>query len=166
MQRRSAVTRLAASVAGLSLGQVPDLEAAGPFPARPFSVTRANLAESSGAVTCPLCHEMWDSLELTPAGSCLRCADELPTVRAEPCSEPFWTLSRREILRVEVEIDRLATELSRISRHLAELRITQTSEGVDAYDRGVESKRDRWHALQRELHLLQLLRAASRQFGR
>jgi hypothetical protein len=165
MQRRSAVTRLAASVAGLSLGQVPDLGATVPRRTRTFSVTRANLAESSGTVTCPVCQEMWDSLELTPAGLCLRCSDESPTVRSEPHSEPFWTLSHTEIRRVELEIDRLAAELDRINRRLAELKDGQTS-AADVYDRRVEAERDRWHALQRELHLLQLLRAASRQFGR
>ena len=165
MHRRSAVTRLAASVAGLSLGQVPDLKATRPLPARNFSVTRANQAESSGTVTCPLCHEMWDSLELTPAGPCLRCADGSPD-RAESYSDPFWTLSPQELRRVELEIDRLAAELSRMNRRLSDPRNSQTSVGADGYDRGIESARDRWHALQRELHLLQLLRAASRQFGR
>lgn len=166
MHRRSAVTRLAASMAGLSLGQVPDLDAKVPLVAPPFSVTRANLAQSSGTVSCPVCHEMWDSLELTPAGPCLRCADASPTVRAEPHSDPFWALSRTEVRRVELEIDHLAAELDRIDRRLSELRDRGTSAGDDVYDRGVEAERGRWHALQRELHLLQLLRAASRQFGR
>ena len=166
MHRRSAVTRLAASVAGLSLGHMPDLEAKVPVPAGPFSVTRENLAESTGTVTCPGCHETWDSLELTPAGLCLRCADASPTVRAQPRSTPFWTLSQRDIRRVEVEIGRLASELDRINRRLSGLGNRGSAEGIDVYARGVEAERDRWHSLQRELHLLQLLRAASRQFGR
>ena len=97
MHRRSAVTQLAATLTGLSLGRVPSLDAAAPLSSEPFAVTGANLAESSGMVTCPVCHQMWDSLELTPAGPCLRCADRDPTLRAEPRSDPFWTLSPQEV---------------------------------------------------------------------
>jgi hypothetical protein len=165
MQRRSAVSRLAATLAGLSLGEVPNLHAAVPLPGEPFSVTRANLAECSGTVTCPICHEMWDSLDLTPAGPCLRCADGNPTVRVEPHSDTFWILSPREIRRLEPEIQRLAAELDRMNDRLVELEQRQIAEGSDVYDRTMEAERDEWHALQRELHLLHLLRAASRQFG-
>src|SRR5687768_7425932 len=100
MHRRSAVTRLAATLTGLSLGRVPTLDAAASPPSDRFTVTDANLAESSGMVTCPVCHGMWDSLELTPAGPCLRCADRDSTLRAEPRSDPFWTLSPEEVKRV------------------------------------------------------------------
>jgi hypothetical protein len=155
MHRRSAVGRLAATVAGFSLGEVPSLEAAAALPGEPFSVTRANLAESSGLVTCPICQEMSDSLELTPAGPCLRCADMEPTLRAEPHSDPFWILSPREVGRLELEIQRLAAKLERMNDRLVELQD----------DRAMEAVRDQWHALQRELHLLHLLRAASRQFS-
>jgi len=164
MQRRSAVGRLAATLAGLSLGEVSSLDAA-VLPGKPFAVTRANLAESSGTVTCPICHEMGDSLDLTPAGACLRCADADPTLRAEPHSEPFWTLSPRDVRRLESEIQRLAAELHRMNHRLVKLKEQQTAHGSNVYDRTMEAERDRWHALQRELHLLHLLRAASRQFG-
>jgi hypothetical protein len=165
MHRRSAITRLAGTVAGLSLGEVPMLDAAAPLPGEPFSVTRANLAESSGLVTCPMCREMGDSLELTPAGPCLRCADRNPTLRAEPHSDRFWILSPREIRRAEAEIQRLAAELDRMNRRFAELRERQIAGGGDEYDRAMEAERDEWLAVQRELHLLHLLRAASRQFA-
>jgi hypothetical protein len=155
MHRRSAVGRLAATFAGLSLGEVPNLEAAVPLPDEPFSVTRANLAESSGLVTCPICQEMSDSLELTPAGLCLRCADRDPALRAEPHSDLFWILSPREVRKLELEIQRLAAKLERMNDRLVELQD----------DRAMEAVRDQWHALQRELHLLHLLRAASRQFS-
>ena len=163
MHRRSAVTQLAATLTGISLGRVPSLGAEAPVPGDPFAVTRANLAESSGTVTCPVCHKMWDSLELTPAGPCLRCADRDPTLSAAPRSDPFWTLSPQEIKRLEPEIERLAAELRRMNDRLAGLQLRQTAEGSDVYDRAAEAGRDQWHAIQRELHLLQLLRAASRQ---
>ena len=166
MHRRSAISTLAGTVAGLSLGEVPRLDAAAPLPGEPFSVTRANLAESSGLVTCPMCRELADSLELTPAGPCLRCADGNPTIRAQPHSDPFWTLSPREVRRLEPEIQRLAAELDRMNHRFAELQQRQMVEGGDGYDRAMEAGRDEWHALQRELHLLHLLRAASRQFGK
>ena len=165
MHRRSAVSRLAATLAGLSLGEVPSLDAAAPLPGDPFSVTRANLAESSGTVTCPICQEMEDSLDLTPAGPCLRCADGNSAIRAEPHSDTFWTLSPGEVRRLEPEIQRLAAELDRMNHRFVELEHQQIAEGSDVYDRVVEAGRDRWQALQRELHLLHLLRAASRQFG-
>jgi len=165
MHRRSAISTLAGTVAGLSLGEVPSLDAAAPLPGEPFSVTRANLAESSGLVTCPMCQEMGDSLELTPAGPCLRCADRNPALRAEPHSDPFWILSPREVRRLEPEIQRLVAELDRMNDRFAELQQRQIVEGGNGYDRAVEAERDEWHALQRELHLLHLLRAASRQFG-
>ena len=50
-----------------------------------------------------------------------------------------------------------------MNHRLAELQHRQIAEGSDVYDRAMEAGRDEWHALQRELHLLQLLRAASRQ---
>lgn len=165
MQRRSAVGRLAATMAGLSLGKVPNLDAAAPLPGEPFAVTRANLAESTGTVTCPICHEMWDSLDLTPAGPCLICADENPTLTVEPQSDPFWILSPQEVQRLEPEIQRLAAQLDRMNDRFVELERQQIAAGSDVYDRAMEAGRDQWHALQRELHLLQLLRAASRQFG-
>jgi hypothetical protein len=165
MRRRSAVGRLAATVAGLSLGKTPDLEAAVSPSVEPFAVTRANLAESSGMVTCPICQEMADSLDLTPAGPCLRCADRNPALRAEPYSDQFWTLSPREVQRVEAQIQRLGAEVERLNRRLASLAQQQMAEGGDRYDRAMEAERDRWHGLQRELHLLHLLRAASRQYA-
>ena len=165
MHRRSALGRMAAGLAGLSLGQAPSLAPADPTGDETFSVTRANLPESSGTVTCPVCHELGDSLELTPAGLCLRCADRDPALRAEPYSDRFWILSPREIGRLEQEIGRLAAELHRMHSRFARLRERQIADGGDLYDRAMEAGRDRWHALQRELHLLHLLRAASRQFG-
>jgi hypothetical protein len=166
MHRRSALSRMAATLTGLSVVELPSLDAMAPLSDEPFSVTRANLAESSGTVTCSFCHEMWDSLDLTPAGLCLRCADRRPATRAEPHSDPFWILSSQEVRRLESEIQRLAAEVDRINDRLVELEQRQRAEGSDGYDRAVEAQRDRWHALQRELHLLHLLRAASRQFGR
>ncbi len=163
MHRRSAVSRLAATIAGLSLGEVPSLEAAALPASEPFTVNDANLAESSGTVTCPLCHRMGNALDLTLAGFCLRCADRDPTLRAEPRSDPFWALSPDEVTRVEPEIQRLAAALDRMNRRLVQLQQRQIAEGGDVYDRAMEAGRDEWHALQRELHLMQLLRAASRQ---
>lgn len=165
MQRRSAVGRLAAAAAGFSLGKVPSLEAALPLEDVSFSVTRANLAVSSGTVTCPSCQEMADALDLTPAGLCLRCADQHPALRAEPHSDTFWALSPREVRRLELGIERLSAELGRMNQRLTALQQRQLSAGGDRYDRAMETGRDRWHALQRELHLLHLLRAASRQFA-
>ena len=165
MHRRSAISTLAGTVAGLSLGEVPRLDAEALVPGGAFSVTRDNLAESSGTVTCPMCREMADSLELTPAGPCLRCADRNPAMRAEPHSDRFWILSPREVRRLEPEIQRLAAELDRMNHRFAELQQRQIAQGGDAYDRAMEAGRDEWHALQREVHLLHLLRAASRQFG-
>ena len=164
MQRRSAVGRLAAAAAGLSLGKVPDLEAALPLEDNSFSVSPANLAASSGTVTCPSCQEMADSLELTPAGLCLRCADQNPALRAEAHSDTFWALSPRKVRRLELVIERLSAELGRMNRRFTALQQQQLAQGGDRYDRAMENGRDRWHALQRELHLLQLLRAASRQY--
>jgi hypothetical protein len=165
MHRRSAVSRLAATMAGLSLGEVPELDPAAPLLDEPFSVTRGNLAESCGTVTCPMCQEMGDALDLTPAGPCLRCADRDPALRAEPHSDPFWILSPREIRRLEPEIQRLASELDRMNDRLLELWERQIGEASEVYDRAMGAARDEWNALQRELHLLHLLRAASRQFG-
>jgi hypothetical protein len=165
MHRRSAVSRLAATLTGLSLGEVPSLDATAPLLGERFSVTRVNLAESSGTVTCPLCQEMGDSLELTPAGPCLRCADRNLAMRAEPHSDRFWILSPREVRRLEPEIQRLAAKLDRMNARLVDLYQQQLAEGSDLYDRAMEAGREEWHALQRELHLLHLLRAASRQFG-
>jgi hypothetical protein len=108
---------------------------------------------------------MSDSLELTLAGLCLACADQNPRLRAEPRSDPFWVLSRREVGRVEGEIRRLAAELERMNDRFLELQQRQIAEQSDVFDRAVEAGRDQWHALQRELHLLHLLRAASKQFG-
>jgi hypothetical protein len=165
MRRRSAVGRLAATVTGLSLGQTRNLGAAVSLPGERFAVTRENLAESSGTVTCPICQEMADSLDLTPAGPCLRCADRNPTLRAEPYSDRFWILSPREIQRVEAEIQRLVAEVERLNGRLASLAQPQMAEGGIGYDRAMEAERDRWHGMQRELHLLHLLRAASRQYA-
>jgi hypothetical protein len=165
MQRRSALGRLAATVTGLSLGRVPELHGTLPLPSEPFVVTRANLAQSSGTVSCPACHTMWDSLQLTPAGLCVGCADANPAIRAEPHSEPVWALSPGEVRRVEAEIARLAGKLERINRRLVELKERQMVEGSDVYGHAVEAQWDEWHGVQRELHLLHLLRAASRQFG-
>lgn len=164
MQRRTAVSRLAATVAGLSLVEMPDLEATVSGDHEPFSVTAANLAQSSGMVTCAICYQMADALELTPAGLCLSCADRNPAARARPHSNPFWTLSPRQVRRLESEIQRLAARLNRMNQDLAALQQRQIAAGSDVYDRAMEAVRDEWHALQRELHLLHLLRAASRQF--
>ena len=165
MQRRSALSRLAAIFAGLSLGKVPHLPAAVPLPAEPFSVTPANLPQSSGTVTCPVCQTMGDSLHLTPAGLCLSCADANPMIRTEPHTQPFWALSPHEVRRLESEIRLLAGRLDRINGRLVELKQKQGWDSGEMYDRAVEAQWNDWHALQRELHLLQLLRAASRQFG-
>jgi hypothetical protein len=86
-------------------------------------------------------------------------------MRAEPHSDRFWILSPREVRRLEPEIQRLAAELDRMNHRFAELQQRQIAQGGDAYDRAMEAGRDEWHALQREVHLLHLLRAASRQFG-
>jgi hypothetical protein len=164
MQRRSAVGRLAATLTGLSLGSVPHLEADIVLGGEPFSATSGNLPQSPGTVSCPICQEMGDSLELTPAGPCLRCADRNPGLRAEAHSEPFWTLSQRQVRRLESEIQRLAAELQRMSRRFLELQERQLADGGGVYDRAMEAEGARWQALQRELHLMHLLRAASRQF--
>ena len=166
MQRRTAVGRLAAAAAGLSLGTVPRLDDALPLEEDSFTVTSTNLAASSGVVTCPVCQEMADALDLTPAGPCLGCADQSPTLRAEPYSDTFWVLSPRQIRRLEREIERLAAEARRVDERFARLQQQQVAEGGNGYDRALESERNRWLALQRELHLLQTLRAASRQFRR
>src|SRR5215218_7833671 len=100
MHRRSVVGRLAATLAGLSFGKVPNLDAAAPLSREPFEVTPGNLAVSSGTVTCPSCQEMWDSLDLTPAGVCLPCAGRNPAMKASPRSDPFWALSARAVRRV------------------------------------------------------------------
>jgi hypothetical protein len=165
MQRRTAVGRLAAAAAGLSLGTVPSLEAA-PLEEHPFTVTSTNLATSSGVVTCPVCQEMADALDLTPGGPCLRCADQNPALRAEPYSDTFWVLSPRQVRRLEREIERLAAEARRVDERFARLQQQQMAAGGQGYDRAMESERNRWHGLQRELHLLQMLRVASRQFRR
>jgi hypothetical protein len=165
MQRRSAIGRLAATLTGLSLGSVPNLGPDVAVGGEPFAATSGNLPQSSGTVSCPSCQEMADSLDLTPAGSCLRCADRKPALRAKPYSDPFWTLSHRELRRLESEIQHLASELERMNRRFLELQQHQMAEGGGMYDRAMEAQGARWQALQRELHLMQLLRAASRQFS-
>jgi len=150
MHRRSAVGRMAGALAALSVGQVPSLEAEVSANVK-FSVTPEKLPRSPGLVTCRRCQEMADSLELTPAGLCLVCADRSPEVRLEPHSDRFWTLSPRDQRRLEREIERLSATLQRMNTELAE-------------ETALEAGRDRWLALQRELHLLHLLRAASLQF--
>ena len=162
MQRRSVLGRLAATITGLSFGRMPTLDAAVAPPAKRFSVTAANLPESIGTVTCPVCHQMAGALELTLAGPCLSCADRMPTVRASPHSARFWLLSPKEIEQAEQEIERLAGELTRINRHLVQLG-DQSVGGANGYAIAIEEHREAWLAAQRELHLLQLLRAASRQ---
>jgi hypothetical protein len=165
MHRRSALGHLAATVAGLSLGQAPNLSAETLVPGEPFLVDDENLPESSGQVTCPGCQEIGDSLGLTPAGVCLRCADRNPALRAVPHSDTFWALSPGQIRRLESEIKGLATKLERMNTRFLELRQRQLSDGGDVYDRAMEAGREEWLAMQRELHLLQMLRAASRQLG-
>jgi hypothetical protein len=165
MHRRAAVGRLAATVAGLSLAELPDLETVTPPGDQEFSVTPESLAESSGTATCPVCQEMADALELTPAGLCLRCANRNPGLRATPHSDPFWKLSPREVHRLEGEIQRLAAKLNRMNEELGQLQQRQRIEGGNIFDRAMESQRESWQSLQRELHLLHLLRAASRQFA-
>jgi hypothetical protein len=66
---------------------------------------------------------------------------------------------------LEGEIERLANELNRRNDRLVALRQQQIVDGSDAYDRAMEAGLSDWQAMQRELHLLHLLRAASRQFG-
>jgi hypothetical protein len=163
MHRRSAVSTLAGALAGLSLGRVPNLEAAAPLFGEPFSVTPASLAESS-MVTCSICQEMGDSLDLTPSGLCLGCADRNPEIKAQPHSDTFWTLSPQEIRRVETEIQHLRAKLERMNERFVRLQQGQIANGSDVYDRAMEAGMDEWHAIQRELHLLHLLRAASKQF--
>jgi hypothetical protein len=165
MQRRSALGRLAVALTGVSFGRVPRLEAAIWQRSVPFSVTRGNVAESSGTVSCPICHETGDALGLTPAGPCLRCADQRPELRMEPHSDRFWILTPDEVTRIESEIERIVATLDGTDRQLVALGQRPMLEGVCDYDQAVETKRDEWLALQRELHLLHLLRAASRQFG-
>jgi hypothetical protein len=165
MQRRSALGHLAVAVAGISLGEVPELDPRAPLPADPFSISDHELAESAGLLSCPGCGEVSDSLELTPAGVCLRCAARRPRLKAEPYSDPFWTLSPREVRRAEAELRRLSLKLERMNQRLVELRERQLADGSDVYDRAMESGRAQWLGLQRELHLLHLLRAASRQFA-
>jgi hypothetical protein len=162
---RSALGRLAVRLTGVSLGQLPTLDAAASRRTEPFSVTRSNLAESCGTVTCPICHEMGDTLGLTPAGPCLRCADQNPDLRVEPHSDRFWMLSPAEVRRVESEMDRIVAKLQGMDRQLVHLSQRQADKCGDGYDRAVETRRQEWLALQRELHLLHLLRVASRQFG-
>ncbi len=162
MQRRTVVGRLAAAAAGLSLGTVPRLEAMLPLDDDSFTVTRSSLAESSGMVTCPVCQEMADALSLTPAGPCLSCADQNPALRAEAYSDTFWVLSPRQVRRLEREIERLAAEAQRADERFARLQQQQMTDGGQGP--AMEAERDRWHGLQRELHLLPMLRAASRQF--
>jgi len=82
-------------------------------------------------------------------------------MKASLHSDPFWTLSARDVGRVEHEIQLLAAKLDRMNCHFAELQ----QQGSDAYEKAMERRRDEWQALQRELQLLQLLRAASRQFA-
>ncbi len=165
MHRRSAVSALAGAVAGLSLGRVPNLGAAAPVLGEPFSVSHANLAESS-MVTCSVCREMGDSLDLTPAGLCLGCADRNPAIKAEAHSDTFWTLSPREILRLETEIQHLSARLDRMNDRFLELQQRQIRVGGHVYDRAMEAGRGEWLAMQRELHLMHLLRAGSMQFRR
>jgi len=77
---------------------------------------------------------MEDSLGLTPAGVCLRCADRNP-LRTEPHSNPFWILSPGEVRRVEREINRLAAELQRMSESLGMLQQQHITSGGSRYDR-------------------------------
>ena len=162
MQRRSALGRLAATLTGLSVGRMPTLAAAVSPAAEGFSVSPANLPESVGTVTCSICHGMSDALELTLAGPCLSCADQVPAIRATPRSGRFWLLSPAEIKQAEGEIEQLAAELDRMNQQLVELR-RHALAGDSDYAEAIEEQREAWLALQRELHLLQLLRAASRQ---
>jgi hypothetical protein len=165
MHRRSAVSRMAGALAALSVGQVPQLDAA-LLPGDPaFSVTPENLARSSGLLTCPDCNELADSLELTPAGLCLRCADRNPAVKARSFSEPFWALSPRQIRRLERAIQLLSAQRNRMNAGLLKLQRVQVEQGGNAFDSAMEAARPQLLALERELHLLQLLRAASRQFS-
>jgi hypothetical protein len=165
MHRRSAVSALAGALAGLSLGRVPKLDAVTPVSAELSSSIRANLAESA-LVTCAVCQEMGDSLDLTPAGLCLRCAERNPAIKAEPHSDTFWALSPREIRRLETEIQHLGAKLDRMNERFARLQQGQIANGSDVYDRAMEAGIEEWRAMQRELHLLHLLRAASKQFRR
>ncbi|HEY9013861.1 MAG TPA: hypothetical protein VIM84_02210, partial [Gemmatimonadales bacterium] len=141
MHRRTAVGRLAATVAGISMGQMPNLESAADIAGDPFAVTPENLAESSGLASCPVCQEVADSLHLTPAGVCLRCADRTPSLRATPHSDSFWILSPREIRRAESEIQRLSVELEEMNERLRALQRRQAAEGGNRYDRAVETVR-------------------------
>jgi hypothetical protein len=165
MHRRSAVGRMAGALAAISIGQVPQLDAA-VSPGDPsFTVTPENLARSAGLVTCAGCGETADSLELTPAGLCIRCADRNPAVKVSPCSEPFWTLTPQQIRRVERQIQLLSTQRDRMNAGLLKLKQAQGKQDGSAFDSAMEAARPQLLALERELHLLQLLRAASRQFS-
>jgi hypothetical protein len=165
MHRRSAVGHMAGALAALSTGQVPPLSAAASLGDQSFSVAPENLARSSGLVTCPSCGETADSLELTPAGLCLRCADRNPAVKARPHSDPFWTLSPGEIHQVEREIERLSARLDRMNARLVQHnRVQGEQAGPDFHAAMEESRRERL-GMERELHLLHMLRAASRQFS-
>jgi|tagenome__1003787_1003787.scaffolds.fasta_scaffold20833372_2 hypothetical protein len=165
MHRRSALGHLAGTFVGLSLGQAPSLSAETLVAGEPFLVDDGNLPDSVGLVTCPGCQEIADSLSFTPAGVCLRCADRNPGLRAVPHSDTFWALSPRQVRRLESEINGLATKLDRMNSRFVELRQRQLSHGGDGYHRAIEGGREEWLAMQRELHLLQMLRAASRQLG-
>jgi hypothetical protein len=48
-----------------------------------------------------------------------------------------------------------------MNHRLVKLKEQQTAHGSNVYDRTMEAERDGWHALQRELHLLHLLRSAA-----
>jgi len=83
-------------------------------------------------------------------------------LRAEPYSDTFWVLSPGQIRRLEREITRLAAEAERVDQRFSRLQQQQMTE--DSEGPAMEAERNRWHGLQRELHLLEMLRAASRQF--
>jgi hypothetical protein len=163
MQRRSALGYLAAAVAGLSLGELPDFQPEPVHGSGRFVSGEEDQPQSGELLSCPGCGELGDSLELTLAGVCLRCADRNPALRVRPRSDPFWTLSPRETRRAEAELHRLSAELTRMNRRFSELRERQLAEGSDVYDRAMEAGRADWLGLQREVHLLGLLRAASGQ---
>ncbi len=108
-------------------------------------------------VTCSVCQEMGDSLDLTPAGVCLDCAERNPTIKAEAHSDTFWALSPQEIRRLETEIQHLRAKLDRMNERFARLQRQQIADGSEVFDRAMEAGMREWHAMERELHLLQLL---------
>ncbi len=117
--------------------------------------------QSAGNMECPACrtgHAEWDALDLTPAGICVRCSasSERP-VAATPQSDPFWTLTPEEIARLDGELYRL---------HTAAVRLEKAIDWSSPYEfnETEQATEDKLDQINREIHLLLLLRESSRQF--